>query len=387
VKLEGVEPPVTARDVALGVVVTSGRVVRTAGRLVLLPVRVAARTPVVGRSVRRAGEELASEGRASRDEARLQLEAAADGLLAAPEVERVVDDALAGPLTDAVARSLAQHQVVERLAEEILASADLERAVTAALDHEATERLALDVLESRLAAELTDRLLRSPEFERLVEQAASSPAVRTALARQTTSMADELATGLRRRAERLDDAVERVVRRVLRRPFVRDASSPFAGVATRAAALVIDVVTVNALVLVGAGLLGLVSSLVGDLGPDALVAALVASAWALVDATYFVVFWTATGQTPGMRFLRLRVAGPDGAPPALGRSLLRLVGSIAAIVPLFGGFVPVLIDRRRRALQDFVAGTVVLYADRAPAVDDAAAPVADPARSPASARL
>jgi uncharacterized RDD family membrane protein YckC len=146
-------------------------------------------------------------------------------------------------------------------------------------------------------------------------------------------------------------------------------------------------VTVNALVLVGAGLLGLVSSLVGDLGPDALVAALVASAWALVDATYFVVFWTATGQTPGMRFLRLRVAGPDGAPPALGRSLLRLVGSIAAIVPLFGGFVPVLIDRRRRALQDFVAGTVVLYADRAPAVDDAAAPVADPARSPASARL
>jgi hypothetical protein len=69
VKLEGMEPPVTARDVALGVVVTGGRVVRTAGRLVLLPVRVAARTPVVGRPVRRAGEGLASEGRARRSNA------------------------------------------------------------------------------------------------------------------------------------------------------------------------------------------------------------------------------------------------------------------------------------------------------------------------------
>jgi uncharacterized RDD family membrane protein YckC len=378
VKLEGVEPPVNARDVAIGVVVTGGRVARTAGRLVLLPVRVAARAPGVGRPVRRVGEELASEGRVSRQDARQQLEAAADGLLAAPEVERVVDDALASPLTDAVARSLAEHHVVERLAEQILASPDFERAVTTALDHETTERL---------TAELADRLLQSPEFGRIVEEAASSPAVRAALARQTTSMADELAAGLRTRAERLDDALERVARRIVRRPFARDAHTTFAGLATRGAALVIDVVVVNGLVIVGAGLLGLVSSLVGDLGPDTLVTALAATAWALVEAAYFVFFWTATGQTPGMRVLRLRVVGHDGEPPGVARSFVRLVGGILAIVALFAGFVPVLFDRRRRALQDYLAGTVVLYADRARQLDPAAEPVADPGRSAVSAGL
>ena len=36
-------------------------------------------------------------------------------------------------------------------------------------------------------------------------------------------------------------------------------------------------------------------------------------------------------------------------------------GSILAIIPLGAGFIPVLIDDRRRALQDFMAGTVVIY--------------------------
>jgi uncharacterized RDD family membrane protein YckC len=200
-------------------------------------------------------------------------------------------------------------------------------------------------------------------------------------------MAEELAAGLRTRAERLDDALERFARRIVRRPFARDAGTTFAGLATRGAALVIDVVVVNALVIVGAGLLGLVSSLVGDLGPDTLVTALAATAWALVEAAYFVFFWTATGQTPGMRVVRLRVVGHDGEPPGVARSFVRLVGGILAIVPLFAGFVPVLFDRRRRALQDYLAGTVVLYADRAPQLDPAAEPIADQSRSAVSAGL
>jgi hypothetical protein len=42
--------------------------------------------------------------------------------------------------------------------------------------------------------------------------------------------------------------------------------------------------------------------------------------------------------------------------------VLRLVGLGLAIVPLFLGFAPALVDARRRALQDFLAGTVVRYA-------------------------
>ena len=78
---------------------------------------------------------------------------------------------------------------------------------------------ALDAAFRKLAAEVTDHLLKSPELERAVEQIASSAAVRAALANQTNSLAGELAEGVRRRAERLDDAAERTARRWLRRPL------------------------------------------------------------------------------------------------------------------------------------------------------------------------
>ena len=85
--------------------------------------------------------------------------------------------------------------------------------------------------------------------------------------------------------------------------------------------------------------------------------------WLLVVATYFVGFWSSTGQTPGMRLMRLRVADPVGAPPSVWRSVVRLIGLALAIIPLFAGFLPVPFDDRRRALQDFLAHTVVLYDD------------------------
>jgi len=100
--------------------------------------------------------------------------------------------------------------------------------------------------------------------------------------------------------------------------------------------------------------------------PEWLVGVLLAAGWIVVVGTYFVLFWSATGQTPGMRLLRVRVHGPAGDPPSIARSLVRLVGLVLAIVPLFAGFVPVLFTERRRGLQDFLAGTVVLYDDPRP---------------------
>jgi uncharacterized RDD family membrane protein YckC len=76
---------------------------------------------------------------------------------------------------------------------------------------------------------------------------------------------------------------------------------------------------------------------------------------------YFVLFWSAAGQTPKMRLLGIRVRGPAGDSLSVGRSLVRLVGLGLAIVPMFAGFVPVLFTERRRGLPDFLAGTVVLY--------------------------
>ena len=147
-------------------------------------------------------------------------------------------------------------------------------------------------------------------------------------------------------------------------PGLSEARVPYAGVATRAIALAADVLLITVIVVVGGALLGLIASLGGDLRPEWLVAILVGAAWALTVTAYFVLCWSITGQTPGMRAMRLRVVTADGTPPSFWRALVRLIGLLLAIVPLFAGFLPVLFDSKRRALPDYLAGTVVLYTDR-----------------------
>ena len=197
--------PVPARDVAVGLVVLGARATVVGGRLMILPARVAARAVLTPRAARR----LAAEGRDSRLRVRSRLAATGGELLAAPHV-------------DAVARSLAEHRVLERVARPVLAAPEVEAALTDALEQERTRRLVEHALDSRLASQVADHLLRSPELDRVVEQVASSPAVRAALTQQTTSLVTEVAAGLRRRAERLDDSAERTARRWSRRPLRSD---------------------------------------------------------------------------------------------------------------------------------------------------------------------
>ena len=119
---------------------------------------------------------------------------------------------------------------------------------------------------------------------------------------------------------------------------------------------------VHVFVFAGAAILALVGSLVGDLRLDTFGRICAAAAWAGMVAGYFVTFWSTAGQTPGMRLMELRVTVADGGLPGVGRSIVRVAGLALAIVPLFAGFLPVLIDDRRRGLQDFLAGTVVVHA-------------------------
>jgi uncharacterized RDD family membrane protein YckC len=218
------------------------------------------------------------------------------------------------------------------------------------------ERLATAALASPQTLELTDSVLASDETQRALRHIASSPELRDAIARQTTGLADEVVGGARASAARLDDRAEEAVRRSAR-------SEPpiYGGVATRALALATDAAVVTVLFMSVTGVAALVASLVGGLRPEWLVGALLASGWVLIAGAYFVLFWSAAGQTPGMRLLRLRVRGPDDVPPSIGRSLVRLIGLVLAIVPLFAGFVPVLFTERRRGLPDFLAVTVVVY--------------------------
>ena len=88
---------------------------------------------------------------------------------------------------------------------------------------------------------------------------------------------------------------------------------------------------------------------------------LLGSGWMLVVGVYFVLFWSTAGQTPGHEVAARTRARAGGDTPSIGRSLVRLVGLVLAIMPLFAGFVPVLFTERRRGLPDFLAGTVVVY--------------------------
>ena len=274
---------------------------------------------------------------------RAPIEEAVDEVLSAPEVARVLDRSLAGSLPEELARSLVRHRVLERIVAELAASGELERLVTAALASPRTN-------------DLTDKVLASDETQRTLHHLASSPELRDAIAKQTTGLADEVIGGLRARAEQLDDRAEKVLRRPTR------AGHPvYAGVATRALALATDAALTIVIWMSLVGLGALISTIVGSLRPTWLVGVLLASGWTLVVGAYFVLFWSSAAQTPGMRLLRLRVRGPTGNPPSIGRSLVRFVGLVLAIVPLFAGFLPILFTERRRGLPDLLAGTVVVY--------------------------
>jgi len=236
--------------------------------------------------------------------------------------------------------SLVEHRVLERMAAEL--------AETGALDE-----LVEKALASPRTQELTDRIVNSEEMRLAIRHIVASPEVREAVTQQTTGLVEELFGEIRARARRLDGRFDRSHLQ----------GTPFAGMATRAAALAVDAFLIVAIFTVVSGFVALISSLVGMLRPAWLAGLLLGVGGALVAGGYLVLFWSGAGRTPGMRLLRLRVRVPSGGPPSVGRAALRAVATWIAIVPFFAGYLPVLFDRRRRGLPDFVAGTEVVYDD------------------------
>jgi uncharacterized RDD family membrane protein YckC len=246
-----------------------------------------------------------------------RLETAADEVLSAPEIARVIDRALAGPLPEQLTRSLVRHRVFERVVRELAEKGELDR--------------------------LLDETLASDAVRRALERAASGPEIRAALGAQSTGLAQDVAAALRRGTDRLE-----------RRP-----RPPYASVAARGVALAVDAAAIAVLGGVAGALAGLVASLVGAIHPHWLAGALLGPAAAVLAGGYFTLFWTTAGQTPGMRLMHIRVRPR----PGIGRSLLRTVGLALAIAFCLLGFLPALVDSRRRALQDYLARTVVVRAD------------------------
>lgn len=141
---------------------------------------------------------------------------------------------------------------------------------------------------------------------------------------------------------------------------------PIAGLGSRFLALLADtaiqVVLAFFVVIVGS-ILGVGLAMAGGLGPQ-WVFAIVVILLFLLNSGYFAlfeIFWN--GQTPGKRYVQLRVIKDDGRPigayEAIVRNAVRLVDALPAMYGV--GMISVFLSKQSKRLGDFVAGTVVVH--------------------------
>jgi uncharacterized RDD family membrane protein YckC len=136
-----------------------------------------------------------------------------------------------------------------------------------------------------------------------------------------------------------------------------------AGFVSRMLAYVIDVVLIAAIVAVGGAIAALMDRALDAMGAKLQVEMTVIYVWSipLIIGAYYIMFWSLTGRTVGKWFMGLKIIGPDGRPPSVGRSVLRFVGYGLSAIAFWLGYVWVVIDDERQAWHDHIAKTWVVY--------------------------
>ncbi len=87
----------------------------------------------------------------------------------------------------------------------------------------------------------------------------------------------------------------------------------------------------------------------------------------LLQAIYFIGFWSTGGRTPGMMLTHLRILrAADGRPIGLGAAVVRFVGLLIGFWVVFLGVIWVALDPRRQGWHDKMAGTFVVQEVPAP---------------------
>ena len=145
-------------------------------------------------------------------------------------------------------------------------------------------------------------------------------------------------------------------------PAAPQVMGAYAGFASRAVALIIDL-AIDTLLLT---IIGVIVSLLQEVVRySAITVTLlgwiqVITSLALL-AGYFVFGWMLAGQTVGMALMGVRVVRTNGQFVTLWVAVRRLVGMLISSI-LFIGYLWVLVDDRRQGFHDKIAGTYVIYA-------------------------
>jgi uncharacterized RDD family membrane protein YckC len=287
------------------------------------------------------------------------------GLRGARTVTRAtgIDRAVEVAAEEAIVAAV-ESQAVERALARVLEGPVVEEAVEGALESEAVKRALLEAMDSELVDEVWRRLLASDEAQQLVERIAEAPEVRAAISAQGMGLIEDIGRTVGNLARRLDDSFERIARRLFFRSQRVEATT-HAGAVSRGLAMVVDGVFVNLAFTAFAALATLLANAFGGNadGGSAFAIAVGSTAWLAFGAVYLVSFWSLAGQTPGMRFLGIRL-NVERLP--FGRSVKRLLG-LGLSVLVFGlGFLGVVFGAQRRGWADRFASTSVVYDDRRP---------------------
>jgi uncharacterized RDD family membrane protein YckC len=268
---------------------------------------------------------------------------------------------------EAIVRAI-ESQAAERALVRVLQGPVVEEAVEEAMRSPAVERALTEAIDSEMIDRVWERLLASDEAQKLVERIAEAPEVRSAIAAQGAGLIGDIGREAARATHRVDDGFERVARRIFFRRL-REGRTDRAGAVSRAIAIAIDGAFLNAAFLALSGVITLVASLAFGAGGEVSAPAIAigAGAWIVAGSLYLTSFWSLAGQTPGMRFVRIRLDSEEGRRIGLRPAVRRLIGLVLAILPLGLGLLGVVFSDDRRGWHDRFAGTEVLYADTSPA--------------------
>ena len=286
----------------------------------------------------------------------------AERLAGATGVDKAIEDAteeaivraLRSPAVErAIVRVIVEQNAVQRALEQALTSDEVAEAIVNALDTEVADRVWAEVLAS-------------PKAQMLVERIAEAPEVRAAITQQGMGLITDVGRRLTAITESLDDAAELLVHRLLNRPG-HEAETNQVGLVTRALAAAVDLGLISLALSIGSGLLASIVPAVSG-GSDGL------SIWGvltfgvvgfLIGGSLFVAFWALVGQTPGMRLLSIHLDVGGSREVGLRRAVKRLFAIPLALLPAGLGFLAILLSPERRGWHDRIAGTTVVYDERA----------------------
>jgi uncharacterized RDD family membrane protein YckC len=263
-----------------------------------------------------------------------------------------VDRALNQAAEEAIVRALRSPAVI-RAIERAIESQDS----MAQPDSQELAELVKRALETDAAGQAWREVLESEQAQMLVERIAGAPEIREAIAAQGVGLITDIGIRLTVITEGLDDSLERFTR-----PRDADSETDQAGLATRALAGAIDLGLLFAGYALLSGVLASVSTaLFGrPVSPTGVI--ILTTLGVLVGGAIFAAFWALAGQTPGMRFLAIRLRRADGSREiTFGSAFRRVFAVILSLLPLGLGYLAILRDPRRRAWADRMTGTEVIY--------------------------